>query len=185
MSYQSITYRTSLSEQIIKEIEEEFALNVSISQSTIKNQSLNNDNIIRKSKNGWISTNHWLSGFIWFYVQKANSENFLYDIDGIENDVIQYCKYDVGDYYSWHTDYSISSTSNSTRKISFIIQITNPLEYEGGEVQFIDENDRLYHACKDVGSVILFDSRTKHRVKKIRRGVRKSIVGWVVGPRWR
>jgi predicted 2-oxoglutarate/Fe(II)-dependent dioxygenase YbiX len=36
-----------------------------------------------------------------------------------------------------------------------------------------------------VGSVILFDSRTKHRVKKIRRGVRKSIVGWVVGPRWR
>ena len=112
--------------------------------------SLNNDNIIRKSKNGWISTNHWLPGFIWFYVQKANSENFLYDIDGIENDVIQYCKYDVGDYYSWHTDYSISSTSNSTRKISFIIQITNPLEYEGREVQFIDEKDRLYHAYKDV-----------------------------------
>ena len=33
--------------------------------------------------------------------------------------------------------------------------------------------------------MILFDSRTQHRVLKVKSGVRKSIVGWTVGPRWR
>ena len=33
--------------------------------------------------------------------------------------------------------------------------------------------------------MILFDSRTKHRVLKVTKGTRRSIVGWVVGPRWK
>ena len=33
------------------------------------------------------------------------------------------------------------------------------------------------------GTVVLFDSRTQHRVLKVTKGTRKSIVGWVVGPR--
>jgi PKHD-type hydroxylase len=32
---------------------------------------------------------------------------------------------------------------------------------------------------------MLFDSRTPHRVRKVRSGLRKSLVGWVVGPRWK
>ena len=35
------------------------------------------------------------------------------------------------------------------------------------------------------GAIILFDSRTRHRVLKVRKGVRRSIVGWVLGPRWK
>ena len=33
--------------------------------------------------------------------------------------------------------------------------------------------------------MVLFDSRTQHRVLPVKKGVRKSIVGWTVGPRWK
>ena len=34
------------------------------------------------------------------------------------------------------------------------------------------------------GTVSIFDSRTQHRVQKITKGTRKSLVGWCVGPLW-
>ena len=34
------------------------------------------------------------------------------------------------------------------------------------------------------GTIVLFDSRTQHRVLKVTKGTRKSIVGWVCGKRW-
>ena len=71
------------------------------------------------------------------------------------------------------------------RKISFSLQLSDPDDYEGGNIQFIDESDKSYIAPRQKGSLIIFDSRTKHRVCKVRSGVRKSIVGWVVGPRWK
>ena len=38
---------------------------------------------------------------------------------------------------------------------------------------------------KTRGTVIVFDSRTPHRVTPVESGIRKSLVGWVVGKRWR
>ena len=49
----------------------------------------------------------------------------------------------------------------------------------------MDEAGNSYIAPRQKGSIMLFDSRTPHRVHKVTRGVRKSIVGWVVGPRWK
>ena len=34
------------------------------------------DKVIRNSKNLWIPTSHWIGGFLWHYVQRANRENF-------------------------------------------------------------------------------------------------------------
>ena len=71
------------------------------------------------------------------------------------------------------------------RKLSFTLQLSHPDDYEGGNVQFIDENGDNYVAPRQRGSIVLFDSRTQHRVVKVKKGVRKSIVGWVLGPRWK
>ena len=169
------------------------------------------DEDIRKSKNTWIPTTHWITGWLWHYVQAANRNNFLYDISFIESESMQYARYGVGEYYHWHSDTSIpvqykpqiqiSATESTTddnnlkervaiknelvRKISFSLQLSDPDDYEGGNIQFIDESDKSYIAPRQKGSLIIFDSRTKHRVCKVRSGVRKSIVGWVVGPRWK
>ena len=71
------------------------------------------------------------------------------------------------------------------RKLSFALQLSDPDDYEGGNVQLLDESGSNYLAPRKRGTMILFDSRTQHRVLKVTKGVRKSIVGWTVGPRWK
>ena len=50
---------------------------------------------------------------------------------------------------------------------------------------WIYEKGDKYVAPRQRGSIMLFDSRTMHRVCKVTKGTRKSLVGWVVGPRWK
>ena len=71
------------------------------------------------------------------------------------------------------------------RKLSFSLQLSDPDDYEGGNVEFIDDSDKNFIGPRQRGTIILFDSRTKHRVNKVTKGVRRSIVGWVLGPRWK
>jgi PKHD-type hydroxylase len=71
------------------------------------------------------------------------------------------------------------------RKLSFSLQLSDPEDYTGGEVQFMDNSRKTYFAPKQRGTLIMFDSRTPHRVRKVKSGMRKSLVGWVVGKRWR
>ena len=175
-----------------------------LNRSTVVDEEKVSNRNIRKSKNFWISTNHWIGGWIWFYIQKLNRENFKYDIIDIDGDQIQYTHYDTGDYYHWHSDTelsvyqadmkSIRSTDESgivntnieyVRKLSFTLQLSSPDDYTGGELQFLDFSNESFFAPKDQGSIIVFDSRIRHRVRKVKSGARKSLVGWVVGPRWR
>ena len=71
------------------------------------------------------------------------------------------------------------------RKLSFSLQLSDPDDYEGGNVQLMDEAGNAYVVPRQRGSIVLFDSRTQHRVLKVTKGVRKSLVGWTVGPRWK
>ena len=135
-----------------------------------------------------------------------NRENFLYDIVDIDGGSIQYTQYTEGQFYNWHKDADLdcfyqpqlapSSHASMTpdmvavqgeyvRKLSFVVQLSDPEEYTGGELQFLDNNGKTFFAPKQRGTVIVFDSRTRHRVRKVRSGLRKSLVGWVVGPRWK
>ena len=145
---------------------------------------------IRKSQHCWIPSTHWIGGFLWHYIRMANKDNFLYDISDIENDLIQYTQYNKGDFYNWHTDMDICDINEPdqlVRKLSFTLQLTNDDEYTGGDLEFADFDDSTYRFLvpKSRGTVIVFDSRTPHRVSPIKSGVRKSLVGWVVGKRWR
>ena len=210
MALQSVWFFTGLPSDIINSLEKDLEKHFDdMGDSKLINDVLDED--IRKSKNTWIPTTHWITGWLWHYVQVANRNNFLYDISFIESESMQYARYGVGEYYHWHSDTSIpvqykpqiqiSATESTTddnylkervaiknelvRKISFSLQLSDPDDYEGGNIQFIDESDKSYIAPRQKGSLIIFDSRTKHRVCKVKSGVRKSIVGWVVGPRWK
>ena len=72
----------------------------------------------------------------------------------------------------------------SSRKLSFSLQLSNENDYEGGELQFLTDENISYYAPKKRGTLVIFDSRSRHRVTKVRSGVRRSLVGWVNGPRW-
>ena len=65
------------------------------------------------------------------------------------------------------------------------MQLSNHDDYEGGNLQIMGDDNKSYFAPRKKGTIILFDSRAQHRVLKVTKGVRKSLVGWIVGPRWR
>ena len=145
---------------------------------------------VRKSQHCWIPSTHWIGGFLWHFIKMANKDNFLYDISDIENDLIQYTQYNKGDFYKWHTDMDICDINEPdqlVRKLSFTLQLTNEDEYTGGNLEFADFDDSSYtfSVPKSRGTVIVFDSRVPHRVTPVESGIRKSLVGWVVGKRWR
>ena len=161
---------------------------------------------IRSSQNTWINTSHWIGGWLWYYVSKINRANFLYDITDIDNETLQYTHYKEGQFYSWHSDTALDTyhkpqvryastvgrgqeemiqSGEYVRKLSFTLQLSEPTDYRGGEVEFLDSEGQRFLAPKQRGTMIVFDSRTRHRVRKVKEGIRKSIVGWVVGPRWK
>ena len=185
-------YETRIPESFIEsiisdldKIDESVFLNSTVN---LEKQTLNND--IRKSQHCWIPSSHWIGGFLWHYIMNANKDNFLYDISHIEQDMIQYTQYNKGDFYGWHTDMDICDINEPdqlVRKLSFTLQLTNHDEYTGGDLEFADFDDstQRFTVPKSRGTVIVFDSRTPHRVSPIKSGIRKSLVGWVVGKRWK
>tara|TARA_B100000674_G_scaffold421870_1_gene373747 strand:+ start:709 stop:1275 length:567 start_codon:yes stop_codon:yes gene_type:complete len=188
MALQSQWYFTGLPVDIIKILEKD--LNKYFDPSMEESKLVDNqiDKHKRNSMNTWIPTEHWIGGWVWHYIMKSNKQNFLYDITNIEEESMQYTQYGEGEFYNWHIDSGISQMKKPDdfiRKISFSLQLSEPDEYEGGNLELIDENRKRYVAPRQRGSLILFDSRTQHRVCKVTKGVRKSLVGWVVGPRWK
>lgn len=208
MAHQAVWYYSNLPKDLIEVIETNLSVDFdhSMKESTLEGGGV--DEKIRKSSNTWIPAHHWVSGVVWHYVSKANRDNFLYDIDCIDGESLQYTRYETGEFYNWHQDADVHSfykpenvfgksaskesandfinlNLEKVRKLSIVIQLSSPDDYEGGNLELIDGNNNRFVAPRIRGTVILFDSRTRHRVTKIRSGVRKSIVGWAIGPRWR
>ena len=208
MALQSVWYYTDIPSKVVDLIEEDLTekFDGQMADSKLGGDVLNKDK--RNSQNAWIPTNHWVGGFIWHYIQRANRENFLYDLRFIDGESMQYTRYEQGQYYGWHNDSGLSThykpvsvgnrvTGESTmqdfvnencemvRKLSFAMQLSDPDDYEGGNVQLLAEDGHSYILPRKKGCIVLFDSRTQHRVLKVTKGTRKSIVGWTVGPRWK
>jgi len=123
---------------------------------------------------------------IWNYVYEVNKHMFNYDIKDVES--IQYTKYigdaENGGHYSWHADWFVSNPGFYDRKISFILQLSNSKEYEGGDILFEGiEFDKK--AIRKRGTIIIFPSFVKHCVTPVTSGIRKSLVSWIEGPKFK
>lgn len=205
MAFLAQWYHTNLPKTIVEILEKDIQMfDSQTEESKIYGNMLYKD--IRNSKHVAIPTSHWIGGFLWYYIQRANRENFLFDLTTIDGEGVQYTHYEEGQFYDWHVDAGIHSTykpekivssgnnisqdlvtvqGEYVRKLSFSLQLSDPEDYTGGEVQFMDNSRNSFFAPKQKGTIILFDSRTLHRVRKVKSGLRKSLVGWVVGPRWK
>jgi|TARA_B110000858_G_C17542304_1_gene354152 PKHD-type hydroxylase len=119
---------------------------------------------------------------------QANNEAYGFDINTLE--LAQFTTYKGKDKgkYDWHNDIAWVSPNNMYhRKVSIIIQLSDPSNYEGGEFEMEDANfseqDKIDLAKK--GSVITFPSFINHRVKPVTKGTRMSLVGWMLGPKFK
>jgi PKHD-type hydroxylase len=74
--------------------------------------------------------------------------------------------------------------SGLERKLSVTVNLSDPGDYEGGDLQFLNGTGQLLtqSELRERGSVVVFPSTLGHRVTPITSGVRYALVGWMVGP---
>ncbi|MFK8104664.1 MAG: 2OG-Fe(II) oxygenase [Saprospiraceae bacterium] len=112
---------------------------------------------------------------------KTNNERYWFDLLGFHQ-ALQLTRYSEGDFFDWHLDFGAGEIS--ARKLSMTVQLSDPEEYEGGDLQFMI-NQKIVTAPREKGTIVIFPSFMMHRVTPITKGVRQSIVGWVSGPPFR
>jgi len=139
------------------------------------------DPSIRISKVFWLPKN---DEFLEIYkilhelIGKCNNDFYQFKLSEIVEQ-IQYTVYKEDDkgFYDWHLD---MGPNKSRRKLSLVVQLSDPSEYEGGELQI--NTGKVVLAEKEKGTVILFPSYLLHRVTPVTKGVRRSLVLWIDGP---
>jgi len=119
---------------------------------------------------GSVLTNLFVS-----YLNKYRNDLKIFDLH-FENVNLNFLRYKEGGFYTWHTDHSGTSFP---RTMSCILLLNN--DYEGGELMFSDPTNT--HQIKietQPGRLIIWPSNFMypHKVNKVKKGTRYSIVGW-------
>ena len=92
---------------------------------------------------------------------------------------MQFTQYDAPNgHFTWHID--IGPNKRSFRKISIVVQLSEPDSYEGGELEVLGTDQDLI--SKERGNAIFFPSFLAHKVHKVTKGRRYSLVLWFSGP---
>jgi len=128
------------------------------------------------------------SEFQWIYdklctaINHVNVTNFNKVLYGLEP--IQYSEYDAGysGFYGMHVDVNPDTQLALRRSLSFSVQLSDEPTYTGGELK-IYYKDKIVIGNKNIGDITFFDSSYPHEVTPVTSGIRKSLVGWVLGPR--
>jgi PKHD-type hydroxylase len=144
----------------------------------------------RKSKIhffGYSQETKWLFEKINRVIENVNEEYYNFDLNGYDS--IQYSEYRAEDdgRYNFHIDFMHDAIPQNeydfmTRKLSFSLLLND--DYVGGDFEFTFGEKPLQHKLRK-GDIILFPSFFMHRVTPVTEGVRKSLVSWVTGPKFR
>ena len=169
---------------------------------TMKKGAVKNLQKKRKSEIVWMN-DKWIYKEIHPFIHEANkTAGWNFDWDFSES--CQFTKYGVGQHYGWHCDswdkpYDKPNDLNShgkIRKLSVTVSLSDPSEYEGGNLEFDFRNQVDWERnkkskikeCTEIrprGSIIVFPSFVWHRVNPVTRGTRYSLVIWNLGKPFR
>jgi len=111
---------------------------------------------------------------------QVNGNHFGYD--GMKlTEPAQFTEYPKGGFYDWHMDSDVNCQYEPPiRKMSMTILLSNPSEFVGGDLEFMAEGNKPPALIQ--GQAIFFCSLIRHRVNKVKKGVRRSLVMWFGGP---
>lgn len=136
---------------------------------------------IRRSQVSWINNNpdtKWVFEKLAHVAAEMNSKHFRFDLTGF-GEPLQLTNYDQVEsgMYGWHQDFG----SGISRKLSMAVQLTDPSEYEGGNLQVMTSG-QPENVRKQRGLIAIFPAYTVHQVTPVTQGSRQSLVAWVSGP---
>ena len=150
---------------------------------------------VRETNVKWIcmdDKSNWLYAKIIQCINEVNAYNYGYILKHVEN--FQFAEYtsQTKGFYAKHVDVKdryLLENFLEIRKLSFSIQLSDPDEYEGGELRFYTGKKSMYTgkdeydvARKEKGTIIFFPSFILHEVTPVTKGTRYSLVSWVQGP---
>lgn len=128
----------------------------------------------------------WMFDRLNFIITAANEQFYNFNLNGYES--FQYTEYKSDDlgYYDWHMDMCLGHDEGNmieTRKLSMSLCLND--DFDGGEflINNGSEDEPLKVPTKK-GRAILFPSWMIHSVTPVTRGMRSTLVVWVMGPKW-
>lgn len=147
------------------------------------------DRKVRRSKIAFIPDEDpykYIFDIIWRSAIKVNDEFFKFYISKL--DAIQFSKYDEKNkgVYTMHEDVFWLTKGDYHRKLSVVVQLSDPSEYTGGDLKLVVESKPLPDSStmRKQGNVIFFPSFVKHGVLPVTKGTRYSLVAWIEGKKW-
>jgi PKHD-type hydroxylase len=144
----------------------------------------------RKSKIRFIQSDNpdfkWLFDELFKMGMQANKDWFNFHITNLS--YIQLAEYDEsyqGEYKKHHDVFWVNNDSYH-RKLTCVIQLTDPSEYEGGDLELFElseypNKDEL----RQQGTAIFFPSFIPHQAHPVTKGKRYSIAVWFEGDKWK
>jgi predicted 2-oxoglutarate/Fe(II)-dependent dioxygenase YbiX len=107
----------------------------------------------------------------------ANHQSWKFDVT--HSNQTDYLKYDVDGHYYAHVDTFINPGDTECRKLTVLMFLND--DFEGGRLFLQNGHNKIYPP-QNVGTCLIFPSFIVHGVEPVTRGIRRSVVTWLVGP---
>jgi PKHD-type hydroxylase len=131
----------------------------------------------------------WIFDILEYIANTVNDKYFQFNLIGFDR--FQYTVYNQpGAHYTYHSDMAfgpvVADELKTPRKLSFSLILSDNSEYQGGDFEVVSNDVKTPIIIpQQKGQVIAFPSYITHRVTPLISGVRKSIVVWAVGPKFK
>ena len=137
---------------------------------------------VRRSELNWLTKDpecDWVFERLAHVASSLNANYFGFDLTGF-GEAIQLTNYHESRQgtYVWHQDFGSTGPS---RKLSMVLQLSDPNDYEGGELQILTSKDPTTMQKKR-GLITVFPAWTLHQVTPVIKGTRQTLVAWISGP---
>jgi PKHD-type hydroxylase len=141
------------------------------------------DTNVRNSLVSWIGVNdetRWLYERLRTCIFEVNNSYYKYDLEKLET--LQFTRYfgSQNGKYGIHVD-TIDTNIPPNRKLSFVLQLSDPSDYDGGDLK-LHLGSYPINARKKKGLITFFPSYMLHECTSVLKGERYVLVGWIHGP---
>jgi PKHD-type hydroxylase len=141
---------------------------------------------IRRSQISWLEKTQecsWVFHKLAHIASSLNAQHYKFDVTGF-GEPLQLTNYNYTEHgmYGWHQD--IGGRIGPSRKLSMVLQLTDPSDYEGGNLQ-VQVSSTPINIKKQRGLIALFPSYILHQVTPVTSGCRQSLVAWISGPQFK
>lgn len=127
------------------------------------------------------------------WLLELNRGLYNFDVLGFgAADPVAAMRYVEGDHFNWHIDNATAHTMS--RKLSFSLQLTDPADYDGGDLELAlytsglgaaGDSSAYRDQIRRRGEITVFPAFHLHRISPVTRGTRTALVGWVHGAPFR